>query len=127
VEGGLRPPETARVASSPAPGCPARAAARRSALPPLPSAGPTKQVLILLNKYEVMAAGLGAKRPGDILESQMGSAEGRDSLQGPCELGTASGRASRGERELPAVGPAGWSWACDSSLRCAHGALLPSE
>lgn len=69
-----------------------------------------------------MAAGLGAKWPGDSLESQSSSAEGQDSLQELCELGMALGRASQGGRELLAVGPAGWSWACwcgaDAAARC---------
>lgn len=62
-------------------------------------AGPTKQVLILLNKYEVMAAGLGAKRPGDILGSRVGSAVGQEQRW---ERGW-------GRAELLAAGPAGWS------------------
>lgn len=101
---GLCPPRDSTGGSSLAPGCPSLGAVRRFNLSPLPYISPTKQVLILLNKYKVMAAGIGAKWPGDILESQMRSAARQSSLQ---ELGI--------QQSLPGregAGLVGRAWVC---------------
>lgn len=78
-----------------------------------------KQVLILLNKYEVMAAGLGAKRPGDILGKQAGSAVGQEQL----------GQWGWGQAELLAAGPAGHSQGWSQARCCSRcgSSRLPSE
>lgn len=68
-------------------------------------AGPTKQVLILLNKYEVMAAGLGAKQPGDILGAGRALQQGRTSAGSRMGPGRAAG--SRAGRVAPGMVP-GW-------------------
>lgn len=88
---------------------------------------PTKQGLILLNKYRVMAAGLGAKWPGDILGSREGALQrGRSSSgsgdgvgQSCWQQGCSWGR-SRGAAGLAAGADA-------AAHRAVLAATLPSQ